>query len=67
MNCKESCVNGCILGDACPHIEYAQAAITFIKNTSLEDILKIADEKNAKADKKNVKADNGRFDNEFIK
>jgi len=46
VNCKESCVNGCILGDVCPHIEHAKKAIEFINTTSLEDILKIADKKN---------------------
>jgi hypothetical protein len=44
INCAEACVNGCILGDKCPHREYAQETSDFIHNTSLERMLEMAEE-----------------------
>lgn len=44
INCAEACVNGCILGGECPNLEYKQQATEFIKDTSLDDMLKMADE-----------------------
>jgi anti-sigma factor ChrR (cupin superfamily) len=44
INCAEACVNGCVLGDKCPHREYANKAEDFISNTSLDSMLAIADE-----------------------
>jgi len=44
INCAEACVNGCILGDQCPHRSYAESASKFIKDTSLDTMLEMADE-----------------------
>lgn len=44
MNCAEACVNGCILGPECPHLEYRQVAVKFIEETSMNKILEIAEE-----------------------
>jgi len=44
INCAEACVNGCVLGDKCPHKEYAAEASKFIQNTSLDQMLDIAEE-----------------------
>ncbi|NEQ30567.1 MAG: hypothetical protein F6K04_06130 [Leptolyngbya sp. SIO4C5] len=44
INCAEACVNGCVLGDECPNLEYKQQATEFIKDTSLDDMLRMADE-----------------------
>ncbi len=44
VNCVEACVNGCILGDKCPNKENAASASNFIKETSLDRMLEIADE-----------------------
>ncbi|MDJ1179328.1 hypothetical protein PJF56_10675 [Roseofilum sp. BLCC_M91] len=44
IDCAKACVNGCVLGDRCPHREYAQQASNFIKDTSLDRMLDIADE-----------------------
>ena len=44
INCAEACVNGCVLGDKCPHKEYAAQASQFIKNTSLDQMLDMAEE-----------------------
>ena len=44
INCAEACVNGCILGDKCPHKEYAAKASTFINETSLDKMYEIAEE-----------------------
>ncbi|HEY9825396.1 MAG TPA: hypothetical protein V6D19_08115 [Stenomitos sp.] len=44
VNCAEACVNGCILGDACPHREHVAAASSFIQNKSMDEILAIAEE-----------------------
>lgn len=42
INCAEACKNGCVLGDRCPNREYAQTATKFIAETSLDDMLRIA-------------------------
>ncbi|MGF1494841.1 MAG: hypothetical protein ACFBSC_20830 [Microcoleaceae cyanobacterium] len=44
INCAEACVNGCVLGDKCPNKEYAQSATQFVQNTSLDQILGMAEE-----------------------
>ncbi len=44
INCKEACVNGCVLGDKCPNIEYREAASQFIEETSLDKMLEMAEE-----------------------
>ncbi|MEB3217777.1 MAG: hypothetical protein VKN72_16295 [Nostocales cyanobacterium 94392] len=43
INCAQACVNGCVLGDKCPNIEYRDQASQFIKDTSLEKMLEIAE------------------------
>ncbi|MCC5635759.1 hypothetical protein LC593_07810 [Nostoc sp. CHAB 5844] len=45
INCAEACVNGCVLGDKCPNIEFREAASQFIQETSLDDMLAIAEER----------------------
>lgn len=42
IDCAVRCVNGCVLGDECPHQDYKNATSKFIEKTSIEDILKIA-------------------------
>jgi len=37
------CVNGCILGDDCPHKEYAQETKKFLNDTSLDKMLEMAE------------------------
>ena len=44
INCAEACVNGCVLGDKCPHREYAAKATSFINDTSLDKMHEIADQ-----------------------
>lgn len=44
INCAEACVNGCLLGDQCPSKEYRAQASKFIWETSLDDMVAIADE-----------------------
>lgn len=44
VNCAVDCVNGCVLGDRCPNREYAAEASNFIQNTSLDQMLAIAEE-----------------------
>ncbi|MFP4133746.1 MAG: hypothetical protein ACLFQP_03840 [Halothece sp.] len=44
INCAEACVNGCVLGDKCPHKEYAAQASQFIKSTPLDQMLDMAEE-----------------------
>lgn len=43
INCAVACVNGCVLGDRCPHRDYAQAATKFVAETSLDAMLNIAE------------------------
>jgi len=44
IDCAKACVNGCVLGDQCPNREYAQQASNFIQETSLDQMLAMADE-----------------------
>ena len=44
VNCAETCINGCILGTDCPHLEYRQAASKFINERSMDELLDIAAE-----------------------
>lgn len=44
VNCAEMCVNGCVLGEQCPNLEYKEQAAQFIKETSLDDMLSIAEQ-----------------------
>jgi hypothetical protein len=43
VNCAVDCINGCILGDCCPNQEYREEASKFIQETSLEQMLEIAE------------------------
>lgn len=43
VNCATDCVNGCVLGDDCPNKEHAEEASQFIKDTSLDKMLEIAE------------------------
>lgn len=45
INCAKDCVNGCVLGDKCPNIEFREAAAQFIEDTSLDKMLEIAEER----------------------
>ncbi len=45
INCAEACVNGCVLGDKCPNIEFREATSQFIQETSLDEMLAIAEER----------------------
>ena len=45
INCAQACVNGCVLGDKCPNIEFREAASKFIAETSLDQMLAIAEER----------------------
>ncbi len=44
INCAEACVNGCVLGNECPNLEYKEKTSQFIQDTSLDDMLAIAQE-----------------------
>jgi hypothetical protein len=44
INCAEACVNGCVLGEQCPHRAYAAAASKFIQQTPIDRMLEIAEE-----------------------
>ncbi len=43
INCAEACINGCALGDDCPHLEERQKASNFIQETSLDAMLQMAE------------------------
>lgn len=43
INCAEACVNGCVLGDQCPNEEYKNQASKFIEETSLDQMLEMAE------------------------
>lgn len=44
IDCATACVNGCVLGEKCPHKEYAAVASNFIKDLSLDQMHEIAAE-----------------------
>ncbi|MGF1591178.1 MAG: hypothetical protein ACFCU7_18405 [Pleurocapsa sp.] len=43
VNCAVDCANGCVLGDRCPNKEYQNQAANFIKDTSLDKMLEMAE------------------------
>ncbi|HIK31656.1 MAG TPA: hypothetical protein IGS17_05430 [Oscillatoriales cyanobacterium M59_W2019_021] len=43
INCAEACVDGCVLGDKCPNLQYVDRASQFIQNTSIDKMHEIAD------------------------
>lgn len=43
INCAEACVNGCVLGDKCPNLEFKESTSQFIQETSLDKMLEIAE------------------------
>jgi len=43
VNCNVECINGCILGDECPNQEFVAETSKFIKNTSLDRMLEMAE------------------------
>ncbi len=42
VNCKEECINGCILGEDCPNLQYLAEARKFLAEKSMDDMLEIA-------------------------
>lgn len=44
VNCAEACINGCVLGDRCPNVQYREQASQFIQEKSLDEMLAIAEE-----------------------
>ena len=43
INCAEACKNGCVLGEQCPNLEYKVKAAKFINETSLDQMLEMAE------------------------
>ena len=43
INCAVDCKDGCVLGDKCPHKDAQEEASSFISNTSLDDMLAMAE------------------------
>ena len=43
INCAEACVDGCVLGEKCPNKEFKEEASQFIKDTSLDKMLEMAE------------------------
>ena len=44
INCAEACKNGCVLGDKCPNLEYKDQTSKFIQETSLDQMIAMAEE-----------------------
>jgi len=42
INCREACVNGCILGEKCPNLEHLASVRKFMAETSIDKMLEIA-------------------------
>ncbi|MEH2232922.1 MAG: hypothetical protein V7K71_25385 [Nostoc sp.] len=45
INCAVACVNGCVLGDKCPNIEFRESTAKFIEETPLDKMLELAQER----------------------
>ncbi len=45
INCKETCINGCVLGDHCPNLQHLATTRKFMAETSIERMLQIAAER----------------------
>jgi hypothetical protein len=43
IDCAKECVNGCVLGDRCPNLHYAEQANKFMQETSLDQMHEIAE------------------------
>lgn len=43
VNCEVECVAGCVLGDECPNLAFKAQASKFIEETSLDQILAMAE------------------------
>jgi hypothetical protein len=43
IDCKVQCVNGCVLGDECPNVEFREATSKFIEDTPLDKMLEMAE------------------------
>lgn len=43
IDCAKECVNGCVLGDKCPNLQYAEQASKFMQGTSLDQMHEIAE------------------------
>jgi hypothetical protein len=43
FNCAVECVNGCKLGDQCPHREHQAEVAKFIEETPLSEMLEMAE------------------------
>ncbi|NEQ99539.1 MAG: hypothetical protein F6K30_23015 [Cyanothece sp. SIO2G6] len=43
IDCKTTCVSGCVLDEKCPHRQYGATASAFMQKTSLEDMHEIAE------------------------
>jgi hypothetical protein len=44
VNCAVDCKDGCVLGNDCPNLKYTEEASKFISDTSLDDMLAMADQ-----------------------
>lgn len=42
INCAEACVNGCILGEDCPHREHLAQALKFVAEHDLDHLVEVA-------------------------
>lgn len=45
IDCATACVNGCVLGDQCPHRDAAKEAVNYIMNTDWETLMQKAEDR----------------------
>ncbi len=45
IDCATACINGCVLGDQCPHREAAQQAIRYVMETDWDALMQKAEER----------------------
>lgn len=45
IDCATACVNGCVLGEQCPHRDAAKEAVNYIMNTDWETLMQKAEDR----------------------
>ena len=43
IDCATACINGCVLGDRCPHRDAAKAAIAYVNETDWDTLMEKAE------------------------
>lgn len=62
IDCATACVNGCVLGDQCPHRDAARDAVNYIMNTDWDTLMQKAEDRVKRQGSPDSEAEAGGFD-----